>query len=360
MELGERLKDLRLRRGFTQEQAGQILGVSAQAVSKWERGLTLPDVLMMPRIAVLYRISLDELYDMDAYYSRKHNEEYLDRINRILLTEEKDIVFQLIREEISLRPNAYDEYLRLVWYAAYRRMSEKVYVDQLIPLVERVEQFCRTDKIRHTIFRHMVSICANSDDPAVQELAGIYYEKLPALTNSREFLAPLVLKDEALEKRESETLMRLLEYIRERIQWKMLRNARTPKEKIRYLQMSAGLFELLLEDQFAGYYETPLLLDLVQTAREYIRSGDHGNAENTLQTLLKILRRHLSEDERKNPSEFAMDFLPAGHIPYWQSGQKLLEQMLAIEEFQAYFAEIQELYDEYKQYFRNFPTGEAK
>ena len=61
MELGERLKELRLQRGFTQEQAGQILGVSVQVVSKWERGLTQPDVQMMPRIAVLYRISLDEL-----------------------------------------------------------------------------------------------------------------------------------------------------------------------------------------------------------------------------------------------------------------------------------------------------------
>ena len=40
MELGERLKDLRLLRGFTQEQAGHILGVSAQVVSKWERGVS--------------------------------------------------------------------------------------------------------------------------------------------------------------------------------------------------------------------------------------------------------------------------------------------------------------------------------
>ena len=67
MELDRRLKELRLRRGLTQEQAAQVLGVSAQVVSKWERGLTQPDVQMMPRIAVLYRISLDELYDMDAY-----------------------------------------------------------------------------------------------------------------------------------------------------------------------------------------------------------------------------------------------------------------------------------------------------
>lgn len=360
MELDKRLKELRTRRGLTQEQAAQVLGVSAQVVSKWERGLTQPDVQMMPRIAVLYRISLDELYDMDAYYSRKHVEEYLERINRVILTEEKDIVFQLIAEEISLRPNAYEEYMRLIWYAAYRNMSEKIYVDQLIPLVERVEQFCRSDKIRHTIFRQMVNICAHSEDPEIQKLTKTYYEKLPYLANSRELLAPHVLKGEELETSESKTLMQLLEYVRERIQWKMLQNAHTPEEKIRYFHMTTGLFDLLLEDKFAGYFETPLLLDLLQTAREYIRLGDHRNGEECLLKIFKMLRRHMSEEDRNSPSEFAADFLPAGHIPYWQSGKNLLEQMQKIEEFQPYYKEIQELYDEYEKYFCNFSTGETR
>ena len=360
MELDRRLKELRLRRGLTQEQAAQVLGVSAQVVSKWERGLTQPDVQMMPRIAVLYRISLDELYDMDAYYSRKHIEEYLERINRIILTEEKDTVFQLIAEEISLRPTAYEEYLRLIWYAAYHRMNEKVYVDQLVPLVERVEQFCRSDKIRHTIFRQMVSICAHSEDPEIQKLTKNYYEKLPYLSNSREFLAPHVLKGEELENSESKTLMQLLEYVRERIQWKMLQNAHTPEEKIRYFHMTTGIFDLLLEDKFAGYFETPLLLDLLQTAREYFRLGEYRNGEEYLAKILKILRRHMSAEARNNPAEFASDYLPKDHIPYWQSAQNLLEEMLKIEEFQPYYKDIRELYNEYKKYFSNFSTGGTK
>lgn len=360
MELDKRLKELRLRRELTQEQAAQVLGVSAQVVSKWERGLTQPDVQMMPRIAVLYRISLDELYDMDAYYSRKHIEEYQERINRLILTEEKDAVFQLIAEEISLRPTAYEEYQRLIWYAAYHRMSEKIYVDQLVPLVERVEQFCRSDRIRHTIFRQMVSICAHSEDREIQELAKNYYEKLPYLANSRELLAPHVLKGEELENSESKTLMQLLEYVRERIQWKMLQNAHTPEQKIRYFHMTAGLFDLFLEDKFAGYFETPLLLDFFQIIREYLRLGDSENAEEYMKKLLRILRRHMSEEARKNPSEFVTDCVPNGYIPYWQSAQNLLVKMLKNEEFQPYYEDIQKLYNEYKKYFSNFSAGGTK
>lgn len=43
MEIGNQIKCLRHRRGMTQEEMAQHLGVSAQAVSKWERGVAMPD-----------------------------------------------------------------------------------------------------------------------------------------------------------------------------------------------------------------------------------------------------------------------------------------------------------------------------
>ena len=48
-DTGTLLRRLRLERGWTQRQAAELLGVSAQAVSKWERGQGCPDVGMLPR-----------------------------------------------------------------------------------------------------------------------------------------------------------------------------------------------------------------------------------------------------------------------------------------------------------------------
>ena len=48
--LNERITALRKERGFTQEQLGQMVGVSAQAVSKWEKG-GFPDVELLPAVA---------------------------------------------------------------------------------------------------------------------------------------------------------------------------------------------------------------------------------------------------------------------------------------------------------------------
>lgn len=56
------LKRFRLAKNLTQEAAAQSLGVSAQSVSRWECGTTMPDVAMLPAIARLYCVTIDDLY----------------------------------------------------------------------------------------------------------------------------------------------------------------------------------------------------------------------------------------------------------------------------------------------------------
>lgn len=62
--LGEQIKKYRIKIGYTQEQLGQILGVTTQAVSKWERG-GLPDTDILPRIAQSLGVSIDALFGHD-------------------------------------------------------------------------------------------------------------------------------------------------------------------------------------------------------------------------------------------------------------------------------------------------------
>ena len=56
------LKRFRMAKNMTQEQAAIALGVSTQTVSRWECGTTLPDVTMLPEIARLYCVTIDDLY----------------------------------------------------------------------------------------------------------------------------------------------------------------------------------------------------------------------------------------------------------------------------------------------------------
>lgn len=64
--LSGNLKKLRLDRNLTQEQAAQLLGVSAQSVSRWECGTTLPDVMLLPKLARIYAVTTDDLFREDC------------------------------------------------------------------------------------------------------------------------------------------------------------------------------------------------------------------------------------------------------------------------------------------------------
>ena len=70
---GARLKSLRTAKSLTQEEAAERIGVSGQAVSKWEKGECLPDLWNLKLLGRLYRVSLDDLLDMG--YDGRHSYE---------------------------------------------------------------------------------------------------------------------------------------------------------------------------------------------------------------------------------------------------------------------------------------------
>lgn len=59
---GENLKRLRVAKNYTQEQAAQLLNISPKSLSRWECGSTMPDVMMLPKIARMYCVTVDDLY----------------------------------------------------------------------------------------------------------------------------------------------------------------------------------------------------------------------------------------------------------------------------------------------------------
>lgn len=64
LDFGGKIKTLRLSKSMTQEQLAQRLRVSPQAVSKWENGVTLPDIQLLPELSILLGTSIDALFSM--------------------------------------------------------------------------------------------------------------------------------------------------------------------------------------------------------------------------------------------------------------------------------------------------------
>lgn len=60
--IGEKIAELRKSRSMTQENLAAEIGVSSQAISKWENGTNMPDIMLLPIIADVFGVTVDELY----------------------------------------------------------------------------------------------------------------------------------------------------------------------------------------------------------------------------------------------------------------------------------------------------------
>lgn len=62
LDLGPKIRELRRRHGRTQEALATALGVTSQAVSRWESGGSYPDMNLLPSIANYFNVTIDELF----------------------------------------------------------------------------------------------------------------------------------------------------------------------------------------------------------------------------------------------------------------------------------------------------------
>ena len=71
LDLGQKIRELRRRDGRTQEALAEAIGVTSQAVSRWEANGGYPDMEMIPSIANYFGISIDELFGYNNERSKK-------------------------------------------------------------------------------------------------------------------------------------------------------------------------------------------------------------------------------------------------------------------------------------------------
>ena len=83
MELGNKIKMLRLKAGLTQEKLADELNVSFQTVSKWENNVCAPDISMLPKLSVFFGVTIDELFNLTSAQKISRIENMLDMEHEI-------------------------------------------------------------------------------------------------------------------------------------------------------------------------------------------------------------------------------------------------------------------------------------
>ncbi|MBD5117180.1 MAG: helix-turn-helix transcriptional regulator [Ruminococcaceae bacterium] len=112
IKLGEKIKELRKRDGRKQEDLAAALGVTNQAVSRWEANGGYPDIEMLPAIANYFHITIDELFGYDNDRQIKL-QSYIDQADQLLKRNDIAQLVEFLRNAISEFPSEWQLQFRL-------------------------------------------------------------------------------------------------------------------------------------------------------------------------------------------------------------------------------------------------------
>lgn len=100
LQLGNKIKQLRLQKGITQDTLAKALNISYQTVSKWENNVSMPDIQLLPEIAVYFGCSIDDLFNLSEQAQFERIENMLEMFES-LSTEEFSQAEQFLKNKLN-------------------------------------------------------------------------------------------------------------------------------------------------------------------------------------------------------------------------------------------------------------------
>lgn len=228
MTIGDKIRALRKRKKLTQEQLAEYLNISSQAVSKWETGLSAPDIDMLPRLAVFFGVTVDELLDFDR---RRVEQEVAALVTEsVPLRREPEKAEAFYRRALEKYPNNEVLLNCLLMVIPHDRAQEKLEIGR------RLLDCSADDMIRHDVCRLLAMTCHAAGETAMAEH---YLNMIPELYFLHNEIAARVRRGDA-----QLTEIRKTENVCFRILAEMLA-LRTEREGIdRYRELGGELLTL--------------------------------------------------------------------------------------------------------------------
>ena len=105
LKIGEKIKELRKAQDVTQEKLADYLNISYQAVSKWENGLALPDITLIPALSNFFGVTSDYLLGIKADENEEKLNEYYKTAMGCSHTGEMEKGIKIVKEGLAIYPN---------------------------------------------------------------------------------------------------------------------------------------------------------------------------------------------------------------------------------------------------------------
>ena len=319
LTLGQTIRELRRRDGRTQEMLAEALGVTSQAVSRWEANGGYPDMEMIPAIANYFGVSIDELFGYDNDRERKIDA-LIAKVDSFGLQARNDgpwfdECIAALREGLAEFPSNGRLMITLaetLWETGWRRNSTRVGYDD-----EGYIQYCYDKERKNEYWKECAKICErlieNSKDNAVfvravavivplyrnfgeYEKAISYAERMPNLRKCRDYLLTEATDGKLSARYTGEFLLRIAREFSEQLIFNLISDRKNFESDVpmKKVEGAIALFDLICDDGNYGLYNDMLIKLYLYLSRLQWERGYHDEA---FESLYKALH-HARELER--------------------------------------------------------------
>ena len=219
LKIGEKIKELRKAQNITQEKLAEYLNISYQAISKWENGLALPDITLIPSLSNFFGVSADYLLGITLDEREMEAQKYIDQAEQYSHTGELNRGIKVIREALQSYPNNHRLLSMLVQYlfGMYCVDHNAGYAEELIQTAELLLSDCTDENIRIPTLELLAYTYNHSEQ---QEKAIETANRLPAVfTNRDQVLSNIIMPMSERKKKKQECLFAGFEVLINDVLW---------------------------------------------------------------------------------------------------------------------------------------------
>ncbi len=329
IKIGEKIRLLRKKNDVTQDRLAEHLGVTPQAVSRWESGVCYPDMNALPAIADYFSVSMDELLCYNNVQKEAKVRAFREEVEHLLDRDRITDALELLRHAMAEVPS--DPFLQLdmaeVLSLYADLLSEsgkgeraeaavKAALSEAVSLCRHILVDCTDDRLRDETKKTLCDIYAHQLGDVIQarEIA----EQLHSLSCSEEIIKATVLTGEIAFTQAQRNLI----LFADNMWWHLYNLACVPDiaggrytvaEQIAILEKGIALFELIFDD-------TPLFY-ADRLANSYRQLAMLHLAEKNIPAALDAFERMVDYavyfDER--PAESTYTSVIINRVPYDRS-----------------------------------------
>lgn len=302
VNLGESLKRLRHEKELTQEALAEILGVSFQSVSRWERGESYPDITLLPVISSFFGVTVDGLLGINEALNEEKIKGYLELYDAMKLKDiqrvyneykkaarefPSDFRIQIRYMQLLQEAGIFGNSFELIASGEYKKLSAEI-----SRIYGNIQSLCTDDSIRIWSKRVMIShltwkyycICNEEGKYQVYEeylnQAKEIADTLPSLSDSRELLA--IRDRENCYEAHRTALEELVFHLHEELFGHCLNYS--PEDRIKQFEALQSILDLIYPDGSYGKNSFNRLYNYGHLGHLYQQTGDDTTALEYLRT----------------------------------------------------------------------------